>query len=197
MPRKIVIEKGDIDLTRWAAKQFGFDNPIIGRTINVSGDSFYQGRFETVYAPFDYFLNDDIKWWNSESGTDHWYQIDLQSLNIYLTGFSIDVSTKHYMPNWKVIGTNDITTPQEKWKEIHTIQFPEQPKESYQFFKCDHPMSVRFIRLISSGVNFDGNSYLTVGSLHLFGTLLWVSCTAAIKTHIKLRFFTYIMLFVM
>ena len=193
MPRIINIQKGDIDLTRWVSKKLGFSNPIIGRTVNVSCDSTLKGQ-NTVFAPFDHILDPEVPYWNSyEDESQHWYQVDLQSLNIYLTGYAFSMGMAHYSRSWQVKGTNDSTLPEESWSLIDSKVLKQVPVIRKNTYSCDHPQTVRFIRFTTNELNFENHPFMTISKLYLYGNLIWSSCTMVTILNIKYRLYFFLL----
>ena len=194
MPRIISIKSGDIDLTRWAARELGFSNPIIGHVINVSSDSTLKGK-DTVFAPLDYILNPSIPYWNSaESNSEHWYQIDFQSLNIILKGYSFHIGDAHYSRSWQVKGINDSHVPIDSWTLVDSKKLDQIPEQIRNTYWCENPQSFRFIRFITSSLNFENKSYMSFTRLYLYGDLIWSSCTTISAFKIRIKFFVFLVI---
>ena len=195
MPRIITIRSGSVDLTRWVSQRLGFSNPILGRVINVSCDSDLRGK-DTVFAPFDYILDPELTWWNSnETSTQHWYQVDLLSLNIFLQGYLFDLDRYHYSHSWQVKGTNDSTLPEESWTLIDSQELDKIPDDAKNTYSCDNPGFFRFLRFVTNTTNFDHKNYMTLGKLYLYGNLIWSACSTFITPKLQTKTLIFLLLF--
>ena len=195
MPKIITIQNGTVDLTRWVSQRLGFSNPIIGHTITVTCDSDMKGK-NTVYGPFDYILDPEVPWWNSKiSSSQHWYQVDLLSLNIFLKGYMLSMNTSHYSRSWQVKGTNDSSLPEESWTLIDSKELKKIPDNQRNTYICDNPGSFRFIRFQTSATNFHDENYMTLSKLYLYGNLIWSSCAAFTTPNIKHSILIFLFMF--
>ena len=190
----ITIRDGNVDIIRWVSQRLGFSNPILGHLINLTCDSDLRGE-GTVFAPFDYILDPDVSWWNSNrSSTQHWYQVDLLSLNIFLKGYRLAMNTSHYSRSWQVKGTNDSSLPVESWTLIDSKKLDTIPDKISNTYSCDNPGSFRFLRFLSNSSNFDNNKYMTISRLYLYGKLTWTSCTAIITPNKQINSMIFLFL---
>ena len=190
MARRIInIQEGSIDITRWISNQLHVSNLISDKIVEVKADSSMKGDF-TLTAPLGLVLNESLYWWNSNSeNTTHWYQIDLKSISIHITGYAFDMSNLHYSRSWDLFGTNDTSRPLESWTKIDSKELTQAPDKNYQLFTCDFPTTAQFLHFQTNSSNFLNDTYMTLGPISLFGSFYWTLCsTKQPSIHIARQF---------
>ena len=103
-----------------------------------------------------------------------WFQIELVQGSAILDGFRLRKCDFGQMRNFKIICTDDVNKEEKEWTTL--IEIREQNKDEHKMadiykFEQQSPPS-KYIRLIETGQNWDGNWFLEFYHFDLFGKYL-------------------------
>ena len=172
----------------WIANHLHVENLIEEGLINVSADSSYEGN-SNINAPLE-MEEGRIQWWGS--GRDnilHYYEVDFKFFKPYVTSYSMNILTAHYVKKWDMIGSNDHIN----WEIIDYQELTSEPQETFNIFNCSNPGIYRYIRIQSNQTNFDNQSALTLQDYRFYGSLEWASPTKQIVNYFNSVFcITYV-----
>lgn len=110
-------------------------------------------------------------WFYTRNQPDSWVMIDFINKNVAPSWYSIksDGNGSSHLKNWNLEGSNDLTS----WSTIDEQRNSEILNNPFAIgtFKCLKPRYYRYIRLRQVDVNTDGNNYLGLCNIELFGSV--------------------------
>lgn len=100
-------------------------------------------------------------------GQNAWFQVELTHGSAILTGFRI--ARKSLLKSYKVIATDDNNKPIESWTKLFEIN-EEDNKKILIWHDFLHPSPlVRFVRIVTTGPDWEGKNYLHLSNFDMFG----------------------------
>ena len=110
-------------------------------------------------------------WWISDTVKNPWYQIDLRSYKIDVTGYEYHTGSYDFFDHWQLLGSNDgyVWTALDK-REI--TNYPSTSVYEQNYYKCNENVRKHFsfVRLQASGSRkTDANSQLAIYRFELYG----------------------------
>lgn len=105
---------------------------------------------------------------------DSWFQIEFTKSNVILDGFRLKRSKSNKLKVFKVIGTDDINKPIEKWSTLVEVNEQESNEfhifDVFQFQQPSEPIKV--VRIIQTESNWSCNFHLIIMHIDFFGKYL-------------------------
>lgn len=128
-----------------------------------------------ISAPlFDFnslHLFDSQKTICTSSLENSWFQIELISGFAVISGFRLKRCEPGKLKSYKIIGTNDVNEPINKWTVL--FKMDENDKEEHKkldIYEFSHPSPpVKFVRLIQTGPNWSNSLFLKLAHFDIFG----------------------------
>lgn len=111
---------------------------------------------------------------NTSNRTNSWFQVELTKGYVVLSGFRLKKCSSSKPKSFKLICTDDISLPEDKW--ISMIEINERINDDhdiadiYEFQRPSPP--VRFIRLVQTGPNWDDKLNLKFHHFDIFGSYI-------------------------
>ncbi|KAK8896527.1 hypothetical protein M9Y10_014435 [Tritrichomonas musculus] len=101
-----------------------------------------------------------------------WFQIELTKGKVIMTGFRLKRCGVGKLKSYKIVGSDDINTPIEKWTKL--IEIDEKKEDEHKkldTYKLPRPSPpIKVIRLIRTGVNWNNNLNLKFYHFDIFGS---------------------------
>ena len=181
-----------IGLVRLISKKLKVDDIFSLGLINVEVVSTLQSC-DSRHAPFGVYREGCTDYWNSKNNSpSRWYQVEFKHFKVFIKGYYFAHNPIHYMRNWKILGSDNGVD----WDILDERILENKPDKTKNVYECQNPLSRRYIRYQSDSTNFDDNSYITLGSFDLLGSVLWCFNSNKIchKYHHYLSFMCLILL---
>lgn len=101
-----------------------------------------------------------------------WFQVKLNEGFAIITGFRLKRTVPEKIKHYKIMGSNDINKPIEKWEELINInEKTEDEHKSTDIYLLDHPsLPIKFIRLIQVEPNWSNENFLKFFHFDIFGS---------------------------
>ncbi|KAK8843537.1 hypothetical protein M9Y10_024592 [Tritrichomonas musculus] len=108
----------------------------------------------------------------NENGEKEWFQVELTRGVAILNGFRLERDEDTKLRNYKIICTDDSSKPESSWTTLIEInEKKEDEHELLDIYEFPHPSPLtRFVRLVSTGQNWDGSNDFKFIHFDVFGS---------------------------
>ena len=102
-----------------------------------------------------------------------WFQIEFTQGLAILNGFRLKRTKHNKIREFKIVSTDDVNTPIEKWLTLFEFNEKNDEFKSFDIFQFDQASQpTKFVRIIQTGPNWDNGFHFILIHIDFFGSYL-------------------------